>query len=405
VADLVRILVPVLVVAMVLGLGAFSLLQMEQEETGYAPWPMEGGNTRNDCVSPYKADGPPFTLDWELEIESPYLAYPMIMGPEDRMFFRVVNQSTFVNEYIYSVDSEGAMDWVIHSEMEFYNYPIVLGPDLNLYATDGENISSYSTDGQMRWSIEVGPSPWMTVTEDRIYVLTTGNLAALFLNGSQDWVLDLEDDAYTQAVPVVADDGTVHVAYYFPNETVVYNSVLLSVDLNGSVNWKMVLPHDPASTLHGVWFNPVVASDGTVYIYHDGHLIAVRVNGTSAWDLAFEGYAYIAALGEEGTVYLGESGFADTPGYIHAISPDGELLWTYEAPGDSYIYSMVIDEEGTILFGGYGGIFALDPEGNLKWSYEVQGDVTSIVVGEEGAIYFMRYDDSNRFFLGRISGQ
>jgi len=67
--------------------------------------------------------------------------------------------------------------------------------------------------------MEVGPEPWLTVTEDRIYVFTVGKLTALFLNGSEDWAMDLEDDATTQPLPAVADDGTIHVAYYFSDDT------------------------------------------------------------------------------------------------------------------------------------------------------------------------------------------
>jgi len=103
-----------------LGLAANALLPRERGgEVAYAPWPMEGGNPSHDSISPYRADGPPFTLGWELEIESPYMAYPMIMGPGDRMLFRVQNQSTYVNDYIYSVDSEGMIDWIAPSGMEF----------------------------------------------------------------------------------------------------------------------------------------------------------------------------------------------------------------------------------------------------------------------------------------------
>jgi len=168
------------------------------------------------------------------------------------------------------------------------------------------------------------------------------------------------------------------------------------------VRWRTPIPQGLYE--EGMWFNVVVSTDGTVHINDRGFLVAVAPNGTIMWEFDYEGWTCVAALDEDGTIYLGESGATGDPGYLHAISPGGELLWSYEAPANTSIFSIVIDQEGMILFGGWNGIYALDQEGNLKWSYEAQDYVFSIAIGEEGAIYFMRYDDSGTI-LGKISGQ
>jgi outer membrane protein assembly factor BamB len=386
----------VVIVIAVVGVTAFTLFAGEEDGvTAYAPWPMDGGNPQHNCVSPYRADEPPFMVVWELDIEPIPFAFPMTMGPDDRIFFTIQNQSTFENEFIYCVNSDGLIDWIINSEEGFGAYSPVVGPDLNLYVAEGDNVSCYKINGQLNWTSEVGPEPWITVTEQGIFVFTTGALTKLLLNGSQEWTLDLEDYSSTQCHPAVDDDGAVYVAYYYHSHTEGYDKALLAVNANGSVKWKTLISQGTYGA--GMWFDPIVASDGTIYISNDdGYFMAVASNGSIIWDFALERDTYIAAVGVDGMVYLSETGHKDESSYIHAIDPDGVLLWTYEVQNDSFIYPMVIDREGTILFGCMHGIYALDPQGELKWKYAVKDEhyVFSIVIGEEGAIYFIDFTET-----------
>ena len=66
------------------------------------------------------------------------------------------------------------------------------------------------------------------------------------------------------------------------------------------------------------------------------------------------------AIGVDGTIY-----FASQDGKLHAVSPDGSLVWSMLAGGSG---TPTVGPDGTIYVSG-NGINAISPDGSLKWTF------------------------------------
>jgi probable HAF family extracellular repeat protein len=132
--------------------------------------------------------------------------------------------------------------------------------------------------------------------------------------------------------------------------------------------------------------SPTIGHDGTIYMASlDQHLYAFRVPGDLLWRFATRGHIRgTAAVGRDGTVYFG----ADHPDeQLYAVSPEGELRWTY--PGRLGNTSPAVGDDGTIYFHAPGRLHALTPEGAVRWVFETGGDawISSPSLGADGTIY------------------
>jgi len=138
----------------------------------------------------------------------------------------------------------------------------------------------------------------------------------------------------------------------------------------------------PAGTAHIASFAEGVAAVGAEGKLWDRHIGESLDSGP--------------ALGPDGSIYAGSTG-----GRLHALSPDGETQWVYQARGDWIAVPPAVGSEGTIYFGdgvdGGGYIYALTPEGQARWVHEVGdsvfsppalgGDSTVYVGSDDGRIY------------------
>jgi outer membrane protein assembly factor BamB len=136
-----------------------------------------------------------------------------------------------------------------------------------------------------------------------------------------------------------------------------------------------------------------VGSDQTVYIgTSGGWFYAIDPDGTEKWALELGGYTSPAAIAEDGTIYVGSTG--GTPG-LHAVDPDGSLLWTFPAER-GVTSSPAIGEDGTVYVGSRSGVLlALHPDGTERWRFALVGgsgnptggNGTSPALGDDGAVY------------------
>lgn len=130
------------------------------------------------------------------------------------------------------------------------------------------------------------------------------------------------------------------------------------------VKWKHAIG-SPAGTA-----SPVVAADGTIVIGTlDGHVVAVRPDGTRAWSVA-TGAAVdgAAAIARDGTLFVGSN---DTR--LYAITPDGRVRWTATSFA-SILASPAVGADGTVFFASTISIFALAPDGARKWVSDIPFD-------------------------------
>src|SRR6185295_4606521 len=103
------------------------------------------------------------------------------------------------------------------------------------------------------------------------------------------------------------------------------------------------------------------------------------------------------AVGVDGTIYAGTQ-----EGYLHALRPDGTLLWAFNS-GDGYLKTPVIGANGAIFFAG-GNFHAVNPDGQRLWTIPTAlgADSGPSFISPQGLIYAQA--DYTYFVLNAASG-
>ncbi|AKB29128.1 cell surface protein [Methanosarcina siciliae T4/M] len=178
--------------------------------------------------------------------------------------------------------------------------------------------------------------------------------------------------------PVLGSDGTVYIGSYDDN-------VLYAFNPDGTLKWSYATD--------SVRSSPAIASDGTIYVGSlDKNLYALNPNGTLKWTYATGGRIYGSpAIASDGTVYIG-----NYDNNLYALNANGTLKWTYATGGRIYYGSPAIGSDGTVYVGSYdNSVYALNANGTLKWSYATSGRIySSPAIGSDGTVYAGSYDNS-----------
>jgi outer membrane protein assembly factor BamB len=148
--------------------------------------------------------------------------------------------------------------------------------------------------------------------------------------------------------------------------------------------WTLLLAN------YGCDSSPAIATDGTIYqATFDGKLLAITPQGEIKW--TFKSPLEInssPAVADDGTIYFGSRDRK-----LYAVTPDGTLKWTF--PTGAWIDSSpAIGADGTIYFGSWDtNLYALNPDGSKKWIFHTGGIVVSSpAIGADGTIYFGSHD-------------
>ena len=133
-----------------------------------------------------------------------------------------------------------------------------------------------------------------------------------------------------------------------------------------------------------------LAPDGTIYQgTFDGKLVAVTPQGEIKWTFkAGREIKSSPAIGDEGTIYFGSRDRK-----FYAVTPGGKLKWTFST-GAWVDSSPAIADDRTIYFGSWDtNFYALNPGGSLKWKFATGGIIdSSPAIGADGTIYFGSHD-------------
>lgn len=111
---------------------------------------------------------------------------------------------------------------------------------------------------------------------------------------------------------------------------------------------------------------PVLDSYDNVYVGdYNGWLTVIDKDGNVKWQYFIDsaGIDGSAAISNDGTIYIGS--YANSPGRLFALNPDGSLKWVHES--DDTFYSPTIAPDGTIYVAGEKYLNAINPDGTLKW--------------------------------------
>jgi hypothetical protein len=142
--------------------------------------------------------------------------------------------------------------------------------------------------------------------------------------------------------------------------------------------------------------DPIIGSDGTVYLHTNGKILAVRSDGTEKWKAPIppsSGWTIFLSIGTQGRILISTWDFDS--GKVYAISPaDGAIIWT-AILSDERPDEPIVGVDGTVFVNSY--MFtaqkyrctALDPnDGSKKWSATF--DAYSLkpgILGNDGILY------------------
>lgn len=188
-----------------------------------------------------------------------------------------------------------------------------IGPDGTLYSvTTGRNLMALTPEGNIKWNISPGEGQFiwnLAVGRDGLVYVTILNdiiqrqgVAAVNSQGVFVWRMDVPH--YCNQGPALAPDGTIIVAERTSNNTGPNPGKVSAVVPGSGVIWTITLGKE--------LYDPVVASDGTIYIA-ESHSSSAAENTN-----------------------------------LHAISPAGNLLWTFTGPQTFWDMTPALGTDGTI---------------------------------------------------------
>jgi outer membrane protein assembly factor BamB len=170
--------------------------------------------------------------------------------------------------------------------------------------------------------------------------------------------------------------------------------VVIDAQLAPTNLWQLPVSHFDGES------SPAIARDGTVYqATFDGKLFAITPAGEIKWtyNMGHE-IKSSPAIAEDGTVYFGARDRK-----FYALTPDGKLKWTF-ATGAWIDSSPAVGADGAVYFGSWDKKFySLKPDGSLKWIFATSNIVVSSpAIGADGTIYFGSHD--RKFYALRPDG-
>ena len=272
------------------------------------------------------------------------------------------------------------------------------GADGTIYVGKTNGLAAYSPGGSEVWVYPTGPSrlfhleSCVAVAADGSIAYSSGSsLLVLNANGTLRWIF--QADTTIAANPTIASDGTIYVGTqgtYNPATGYYLDGKLVAVRPDGTKAWEF-------TTGNAVTGSAAVGKDGTIYFGSwDRSLYALNPNGSLKWAFPTAGF-FVAgpAIGADGVVFA-----ANLQSRGYAVNPDGTQKWVIFL-GDKAYWSPTIAPDGTLYgFGTKGGasvVGAFSSDGLLKWSYAKTGTSSSAsrsscTIAQDGSIIFASPD-------------
>lgn len=275
----------------------------------------------------------------------------------------------------------------------------------------------------------------IAVANDGTIYFTTiaGFLFALDPNGKLKWMTGGRKSKFSaNGTPVIGKDGTIYVdgfedglKAFYPDGSLKYGggkaalgamslgsdgtlygnygySKIMAVDAStGKVKWEWECPDAESGGNVECFYDtnpPAIAKDGTVYVASSkGKLYALSPQGQLKWTFSNKkesnmGFFSGPSVGNDGTIYQGDNRFD-----FHAIGSSGSLLWKFKDNDAPQVNdTAVVGEDGTIYLAlGLCGadacnnphVIVLDKSGKLKWKQTTYMDPVSPVIDSNGTIY------------------
>ncbi|WP_180960435.1 outer membrane protein assembly factor BamB family protein [Neobacillus cucumis] len=245
-----------------------------------------------------------------------------------------------------------------------------------------------STVPALKWSYktagEITASP-VTDKNGTVYIGSKDTyLYAFTQDGKLKWKYKTADSISASAV--VASDGTIYVTS---------GMTLYAVTSLGKTKWTYKIAAESNSSL---WLNspPAIGPDGTIYVgvsgfYKNGdttiakgRLLAISNLGKYKWQLNTASIDSTPAIGSDGTIYITDVYYASSGNYVtlsgnvYAVASTGKQKWKYTI-GSYTPSSVLIGSDGTLYVGSEDNYFyAINPTtGKAKWKVKLDNDITA----------------------------
>ena len=178
----------------------------------------------------------------------------------------------------------------------------------------------------------------------------------------------------TCGAAVVASNGTIYVGAEDDTRG------LQAIAPDGTVSFRVNTFNVSASA--------AVAADGTVYAGAGQGVVASSADGKVLWRTVFAHEVDTSpAIGPSGAIYV-----VSTDKVLHALIPDGGVLWTLPAGASS----PAVASDGTIIVAGADfnvyGVSAAD--GKVLWKFRTKGEVRAPALAADGTIYAASADST-----------
>jgi outer membrane protein assembly factor BamB len=252
-----------------------------------------------------------------------------------------------------------------------------------IYTTSGDRLLAFDQTGALLWEHQSDGGPFLLpplildggqvlVAEDRSWT-STSKLLAVGTDGNVAWAAE---EFLAERLPALLPGGDLVVnAWRLGGQHAVYR-----LDSEGRIVWNTERPDYPVGDVS-------VRGDGIAFVSGGW---ALRADGSTIWYLPAAVGRSSAAIGNDGTVYIGteaQSHDSTDTGVLMALGTDGSVRWQY--PSGSVAASPAILPDGSIVVGTLAGsLLRLDRAGALLWEQPVGAPmVSSPAITADGLIW------------------
>lgn len=297
------------------------------------------------------------TIKWKFDTHTSLYASPSI-GPDGTIYLSI----PLAPGMLYAINPNGTIKWTANSP----NLSTQSAPTVSDDGTIYVGAQAYDSNGSLKWSYPTGKITYSSPAISRSGVIYVGSndkfLYAINLDGTLKW--RFLTSAEIDSSPAIGTDGTIYI---------LSRNAFYAINPNGTQKWKIDIGYYASEILRS---SPAIDSDGTIYVCN----CAINPDGTIKWGTF--GLTYCSPIIGNDSIYIGD----DTGNLYSYDKKTGIIKWSFST------YEMIrctaaIGADGTIYFGS-SGFYALDSNGSLKWKIDSVYCDTPIVVSLSGIIYF-----------------
>jgi outer membrane protein assembly factor BamB len=283
--------------------------------------------------------------------------------------------------HLYGINPDGTPRWRYPAGDPVRSSPVIAADGTIYVGSHGGSLYAINSDGSLKWRHSTITSPAYpqlysspAIGDDGTIYISTGRddyLYAIYPDGSRKWARFLGSE-WGFSSPAVAADGTIHVGSDA--------GCLHVVRPDGTLAWGCAGQIPSGSSVSS---SPALGIDGTVYVgvnstaaglpHSRGYLLAIELVasnpvGVPKWSFPVDAAVNSSpAIDANGTIYFGAN-----DGHLYAVKPDGTLDWRLPLnvpgrPAGAIGSSPAIGADGTIYVGSSDGhLYAV---GNRNWLY------------------------------------